>query len=60
MNIATHLQISSKYTKYAELYRYEDYEDWNPYEELIVPAPYKAFVSDIYFNKLIYISCKRT
>lgn len=52
MNIATHLQISSKYTKYAELYRYEDYEDWNPYEELIVPAPYKAFVSDIYFNKL--------
>ena len=52
MDIATHLQISSKYTKYAELYRYEDYEDWNPYEELIVPAPYKAFVSDIYFNKL--------
>lgn len=52
MNIATHLQISSKYTNYAELYKYEDYEDWNPYEELIVPAPYEAFVSDIYFNKL--------
>jgi len=52
MDIATQLQISSKYTKHAEIYGYEDYEHWNSHEELIVPAPYEIFVSDIHFNKL--------
>ena len=52
MDIATQLQISSKYTKHAEIYGYEDYEHWNSHEELNVPVPYEIFVSDIHFNKL--------
>jgi len=51
-DISSHLEISSKYTKCVELYSYEDYDFSNISEELIVPAPYEIFVSDIYFNKL--------